>query len=172
MFACFENAMLLVESGPQTTGELAWRSGFCLRLSFIARRPGVPSIRRSSWPIDFKAMSMPFWRNLILWTRSRWLARAFRADTIKRLMESAEAVIEQQRQATKGVFIQACTDADIALVESGAMSSGQPSVAWREVTGQSEDVVPEKALCSDLVVSLPPGPRWPPPCVRPSRRSC
>ena len=74
------------------------------------------------------------------------------ADTIKRLMESAEAVMEQQRQATKGVFIQACTDADIALVESGAMSSGQPSVAWREVTGQSEDVVPEKALFSDLVV--------------------
>ena len=32
------------------------------------------------------------------------------------------------------------------------MSSGQPSVAWREATGQSEDVVPEKALFSDLVV--------------------
>ena len=74
------------------------------------------------------------------------------ADTIKRLMESAEAVIEQQRQAAKAVFVQACTDADIALVESGAMSSGLPSVAWREATGQSEDVVPEKALFSDLVV--------------------
>ncbi|MDH3664364.1 MAG: universal stress protein [Alphaproteobacteria bacterium] len=74
------------------------------------------------------------------------------ADTIKRLMESAEAVIEQQRQATKAVFVQACTDADIALIESGAMSSGQPSVAWREATGQSEDVMPEKALFSDLVV--------------------
>ena len=32
------------------------------------------------------------------------------------------------------------------------MTSGQPSVAWREATGRSEDVVPEKALFSDLVV--------------------
>lgn len=73
-------------------------------------------------------------------------------DTIKRLVESAEAVAEQQRHATKAVFAQACAEADIAMVEHGAMSSGQPSAAWREAIGQCESVVPEKALFSDLVV--------------------
>ena len=74
------------------------------------------------------------------------------ADTIKQLMESAEAAIEQQRQAIEAMYAKTCTEADIAMVESGAMSSGQPSVAWREATGQCEDVVPKKALFSDLVV--------------------
>ncbi|MGI9498682.1 MAG: universal stress protein [Geminicoccaceae bacterium] len=74
------------------------------------------------------------------------------ADTIKQLMESSKVALDQQRQATKAIFIEACKEADIAMVESGAMSSGQPSVAWREATGQSEDMVPEKALFSDLVV--------------------
>jgi nucleotide-binding universal stress UspA family protein len=32
------------------------------------------------------------------------------------------------------------------------MASGQASVAFREATGQSDDVVPERALLSDLVV--------------------
>ena len=35
-------------------------------------------------------------------------------DTIKRLVESAEAVIDQQRQAAKVVFAEACRAADIA----------------------------------------------------------
>ena len=74
------------------------------------------------------------------------------ADTIRRLMESAAEVIEEQRQTTKSVFDDVSNAADIATVESGAMTSGQPSVAWREATGQSEDVVPERALFSDLVV--------------------
>ncbi len=74
------------------------------------------------------------------------------ADTINALMESAKAAINQQRQASKAVFAEACKTADIAVVESGAMSSGQPSVAWHDATGQSEDVVPQRALFSDLVV--------------------
>jgi nucleotide-binding universal stress UspA family protein len=74
------------------------------------------------------------------------------ADTIKQLMESAKEAIDQQSRVTKGVFADACKETDIAMVESGAMSSGQPSVAWHEATGQSEDVVPQKALFSDLVV--------------------
>ncbi len=74
------------------------------------------------------------------------------ADTIRRLMESAAEAIEEQRKTTKAVFDDASNAADIATVESGAMTSGQPSVAWREATGQSEDVVPERALFSDLVV--------------------
>lgn len=74
------------------------------------------------------------------------------ADTIKRLMESAEVVIKQQRQTTKAVFAEACKEAEMALVERADMSTGQPSAAWREATGESEDVVPAKALLSDLVV--------------------
>ncbi len=74
------------------------------------------------------------------------------ADTVRRLMESAAEAIEEQRKTTKAVFDDASNAADIATVESGAMTSGQPSVAWREATGRSEDVVPEKALFSDLVV--------------------
>ncbi len=73
-------------------------------------------------------------------------------DTIKRLMESAEAAIDQQRRTAKAVFAEACKDAGMAVVERGAMSSGQPSAAWREATGQSENVVPERALFSDLAV--------------------
>ena len=74
------------------------------------------------------------------------------ADTIRRLMESAAEAIEEQRKTTKAIFDDAANAADIATVKSGAMTSGKPSVAWREATGQSEDVVPEKALFSDLVV--------------------
>lgn len=74
------------------------------------------------------------------------------ADTIRRLMESAAEVIEQQRQATKAAFDDARSVAEMTVVENAAMTSGQPSVAWREATGQSEDIVPEKALFSDLVI--------------------
>ena len=73
-------------------------------------------------------------------------------DTIRRLMESAAEAIEEQRKTAKVVFDDALNAADIAIVESSAMTSGQPSVAWCEATGQSEDVVPEMALLSDLVV--------------------
>ncbi len=74
------------------------------------------------------------------------------ADTIRRLMEGAAEAIEEQRKATKTVFADASNAADITTVEGGTTTSGQPSAAWREATGQSEDVVPEKALFSDLVV--------------------
>lgn len=90
------------------------------------------------------------------------------ADTIKQLMESVEAAFEQQRQAAEAVFAKACTEAVIAMVESGAMLSGQPSVAWRVAIGQCEDVVPEKVLFSDLVVLPVPDSKWP---VRKAHRS-
>lgn len=74
------------------------------------------------------------------------------ADTIKQLMEGAAAAMEQQRQATKAVFEEAVTAAEIVTVGANPMSFGQPSVAFREATGQNEHVVPEEALFSDLVV--------------------
>lgn len=74
------------------------------------------------------------------------------ADTIRRLMENAEAAIEQQRQTTRATFDDAAARAEIALVDNAAASSGQPSAAWREAIGMCEEVVPEKALLADLVV--------------------
>lgn len=74
------------------------------------------------------------------------------ADAIERLRESAEATIELQRRATETVFAKASEAADIAVVEGAEIVFGRPSVTLREVTGQSEDVVPGKAMFSDLVV--------------------
>ena len=74
------------------------------------------------------------------------------ADTIRRLMESAAEAMEEQRKATKAVFDEASKAAGIATVGTGAMTSGQPSVTWQEAIGRCEDVVPERALFSDLVV--------------------
>lgn len=74
------------------------------------------------------------------------------ADTIRQLMESAAHAIEQQRDATKAKFDQACEAADIALIDRPDRTADRPSVAWSESTGQNEDIVPEKALLSDLVV--------------------
>ena len=74
------------------------------------------------------------------------------ADTIRRLMEDAASAIEQQRTAARTMFDDASAKAEIALADDPAMKSGQPSAIWREATGQSEDVVPERALLSDLVV--------------------
>lgn len=74
------------------------------------------------------------------------------ADTIRQLMESAAIAIKQQRDATKAMFDQACEATDIALVDRTDRAGGLPSVTWSESTGQSEDIVPEKALLCDLVV--------------------
>ena len=74
------------------------------------------------------------------------------AETIRRLMEGTASVIDQQQQVANDLFEERVAAAEIALVEHGAVSSGDPSAAWLQVTGHSEDVVPEKALFSDLVV--------------------
>jgi len=73
-------------------------------------------------------------------------------DTIRRLMESAAAAIEQQRQATIAVFDDVTARVEMALIERADMSAVRPSAAFREISGRSEDVVPEEALLSDLVV--------------------
>ena len=73
-------------------------------------------------------------------------------DTIRQLMESAAHAIEQQRDATKAKFDQACEAAEIALIDRPDQTTDMPSVAWWESTGHNEDIVPEKALLSDLVV--------------------
>ena len=73
-------------------------------------------------------------------------------DAIRRLMESAAAAIEQQKQAANTVFEEAVGAAEMTIVERGDMSSGQPSAALREAVGQIEDVVSGEALTSDLVV--------------------
>ena len=74
------------------------------------------------------------------------------ADAIRRLMESAAAAMEEQKQAANTAFEEAAGAAEMTIVERGDMSSGHPSAALREATGQMEDAVPEKALTSDLVV--------------------
>lgn len=74
------------------------------------------------------------------------------ADTIRQLMESAAVAVEEQRKAVKKTFDRVCTAADIALADHPDKSGGQPSAGWTEIVGQSEDVVPAKALLSDLVV--------------------
>jgi nucleotide-binding universal stress UspA family protein len=74
------------------------------------------------------------------------------ADTIRRLMESAAEAMEEQRQATKAMFDHAVAAAGINRIEDEATPSGQPSAAFREAVGASEEVVPERALLSDLVV--------------------
>lgn len=89
------------------------------------------------------------------------------AGTIKQFMESAEAAIKQQRQAGKDVFSQAREAAGIAMVESGALMSSHASVAWHEAIGLSEDIVPEKALYSDLVVFAGAPPKLA-PALRPT----
>lgn len=73
-------------------------------------------------------------------------------DTIRQLMESAAEAIDQQRQAASALFEEVCGKAAITRVERADMTSGQASAAFREETGQSEDVVPERALLSDLVI--------------------
>lgn len=73
-------------------------------------------------------------------------------DTIRQLMESAAIAIKQQRDATKAKFDQACEAADIALIDRPDRAADMPSVAWSENTGENENIVPEKALLSDLVV--------------------
>lgn len=74
------------------------------------------------------------------------------AETIRRLMEGAASAIEQQQQVVKDMFEEMVAAAEIVQVGRGATSSGNPSAAWRQAIGLSEDVVPEKALFSDLVV--------------------
>lgn len=74
------------------------------------------------------------------------------ADTIRRLMESASIAIDQQSQATRTVFGDACSRAAIALAERADEASDQPSAAFRQATGEVDDVVPAWALFSDMVV--------------------
>lgn len=74
------------------------------------------------------------------------------ADTIRELMATAAAVMEQQRQATKTVFDDTAAAAGIADVDQAGRPVDRPSAAFRAVTGRCEDVVPECALFSDLVV--------------------
>ncbi|MGH1482881.1 MAG: universal stress protein [Geminicoccales bacterium] len=73
-------------------------------------------------------------------------------DTIRQLMESAAIAIKQQRDATKAKFDRHCEAADIALIDRPDQAPDTPSVTWSENTGENEDIVPEKALLSDLVV--------------------
>ncbi|MGI9493063.1 MAG: universal stress protein [Geminicoccaceae bacterium] len=73
-------------------------------------------------------------------------------DAIRRLMEDAAAAMEQQKQVASTVFKEAVSAAEMAIVERGDMSLGQPSAAFQEASGQIEEVVPAKALTSDLVV--------------------
>ncbi len=89
------------------------------------------------------------------------------ADTIRQLMESAAIALKQQRDATKAMFDQACEAAGIALVDRPDGSTGRPSVTWSEDTGQSESIVPEKALLSDLVI-LPGAVSDTAPALRPT----
>ncbi len=74
------------------------------------------------------------------------------ADTIRQLMESAAIAIEQQRKAVKAQFDEACAAGDIAMIDRPDRSADRPSATWTEATGYNENVVPEKALLSDLVV--------------------
>jgi nucleotide-binding universal stress UspA family protein len=77
---------------------------------------------------------------------------AVSADTIQRLMESAAKAMQEQRVTVRATFENAAAAADIVRIEEGSLSSGQPSTAFREAVGESEAVVPERALYSDLVV--------------------
>ena len=74
------------------------------------------------------------------------------ADTIRRLMESAAKAMDEQRHVTKAAFEHAVAAADIVRLEGDAISTGQPSAIFREVIGETETLVPEQALYSDLVV--------------------
>lgn len=74
------------------------------------------------------------------------------ADTIRQLMESAAIAIQQQRDAVRATFDAASAAADIALVDRPGRPSGQPTTTWTEAIGYAEDIVPERALLSDLVV--------------------
>ena len=74
------------------------------------------------------------------------------AETIRKLMEGAASVIEQQQQVVSDLFQERAAAAEIALVDRSSTSSDNPSAAWHQATGHNEDVVPEMALFSDLVV--------------------
>lgn len=74
------------------------------------------------------------------------------ADAIRRLMEAAAIAMEQQRDATKAAFDQACNTAGMALIDHPDNTVDRPSAAWSEDTGRGEAILPEKALLSDLVV--------------------
>ncbi len=74
------------------------------------------------------------------------------ADTIRQLMESAALALKQQRDATKALFDQACETAGVALIDHPNGGSGLPSAAWSESTGQSADILSEKALLCDLAI--------------------
>lgn len=73
-------------------------------------------------------------------------------DTVRRLRETAIAAAEQQRLAARKTFDQACEAGNIPLANCADIAAGQPSAAWTDVTGRSEDFVARKALLSDLVV--------------------
>lgn len=73
------------------------------------------------------------------------------ADTIRQLFDGVAAAAEQQRKTAMTTFDQACAAAGVPIAERPETAGG-PSAAWAMVTGHNEDIVPEKALISDLVV--------------------
>ncbi|MEZ5931635.1 MAG: universal stress protein [Alphaproteobacteria bacterium] len=74
------------------------------------------------------------------------------AETIRRVMESAAAAIEERQKAARAVFDKSLAAHGFLLAEHPAAATGKPSASFREMIGRSEDVLAQQALLADLVV--------------------